>query len=218
MKKLITETEKNKIKKMNNINENWFEDVMKQFKATDAFDAIKKKFKEITGVDYSEKETSGKVTKDYQKYKIEEPEDRDIKFYKKILDELDAPVTKENLAFFYAWRQAEGAKAAFNPFNTTQSKEGSTLWNCLKKKDGKCSAGVRNYKTENDGVEATVKTLTNGLYRCIVNGLQNNVGAKEIAECDSLEKWGTRDGISKVLERGRISPPDISRETVKKVD
>ncbi len=218
MKKLITETEKNKIKKMNNINENWFEDVMKQFKATDAFETIKKKFKEITGVDYSEKETSGKLSKEYKKYKIEEPDDKDIRFYKKILDELDAPATKENLAFFYAWRQAEGAKSAFNPFNTTQPKEGSTFWNCLKKKDGKCSGGVRNYKTESDGIEATVKTLTNGLYRCIVNGLQNNIGAMEIAQCDSLDKWGTRDGIFKVLDRGRIDPPEISRETVKKVD
>jgi hypothetical protein len=57
----------------------------------------------------------------------------DDEFYKSILKGIGAPITDENMKFFYAWRQAEGGKARNNPFNTTQSKPGSTFYNCLKK-------------------------------------------------------------------------------------
>jgi len=238
MKKLISESEINKIKKMNSIEEGWFSDIIDTIKNSDAIKAItkkfkeltgvdvdkkeesgeiEKKFKELTGVDFDEKEESGEVTKDYKSYKIEDPSDEDIEFYEKVLDKIGASPTKENMTFFFAWRQAEGAKSTHNPFNTTYSKPNSTLWNCLKKKDGKCVGGVRNYKTETDGIDATVKTLTNGRYDCIVSGLKNNKGAKEIAKCSSLNTWGTRDGISRVLNGGKIKPPEISRSLVKKV-
>jgi hypothetical protein len=238
MKKLISESEISKIKKMNSIEEGWFSDIIDTIKNSDAIKSItkkfkeltgvdvdkkdesgeiEKKFKELTGVDFDEKEESGEVTKDYKSYKIGEPSNEDIKFYEKVLDKLGAPNTKENMTFFYAWRQAEGAKSSYNPFNTTHSMPNSTFWNCLKKKDGKCVGGVRNYKTENDGIEATVKTLTNGRYECIVNGLKNNKGANEIAKCSSLNTWGTREGISRVLNTGKINPPEISRSLVKKV-
>lgn len=222
MKKLISESEKSKIRKMNSIEEGWFSDAVDAIKKTDTFKTIKDKFKELTGIgsddEKSEKKDSkDKVTKDYEKYKIEDPSDEDGKFYKKILEKIDAPVTKENLVFFYAWRQYEGAKSTYNPFNTIQEMPDSTFWNCLKKSGDKCVDGVRNYKTEKDGIEATVKTLTNGRYDCIVNGLKNNKGAKEIAKCSSLDVWGTRDGISRVLEKNKITPPEISRSLVKKV-
>ena len=150
-------------------------------------------------------------------YKLTEPNSDDKKFYEDILEGIGAKVTDENLLFFYAWRQAEGAKATYNPFNTTQKKEGSTFWNCLKKKDGKCVAGVRNYKSETDGIDATVKTLTNGHYSCIIDGLKNNIGAKEISECADLKTWGTGGLIKKILDKKGINPPAISRSLVKKV-
>ena len=218
MKKLITENEKNRIRKMNSIDESLFSDVLASIQKTETFQDLKKKFKELTGVDFEEKEKAGDVSKDFKNYKITEPSNDDIKFYKKILEKLDAPNTKENLAFFYAWRQAEGAKSAFNPFNTTQEMDNSTFMNCLKKKDNKCIGGVRNYKSEKDGIDATVKTLKNGRYDCIVNGLQKNKGSKDIAKCSSLDTWGTKDGILRVLDGGKINPPEISRSTIKKVD
>jgi hypothetical protein len=217
MKKLITETERNQIIKMNSLNENWFSDILDTVKKSDTFQDMKKKFEELTGVDFDEKEESGEVTQEYKNYKITEPSYEDKKMYKKILEKLDAPVTKENLVFLYAWRQAEGAKATYNPFNTTQSFEGSTFWNCLKKEGDNCKGGVRNYKTEEDGIDATVKTLTNGRYECIVNGLKKNKGAKEIAKCSSLDTWGTKEGITKVLNKNGINPPEISKTLVKKV-
>lgn len=150
-------------------------------------------------------------------YKITEPSSQDKEFYNKVLNKLGAPTSKQNLLFFYAWRQAEGAKSTFNPFNTTQPKEGSTLWNCLKKKDGKCVGGVRNYKTKQDGIDATVKTITNGSYKCIVDGLKSDKGASKIAECSDLEKWGTGGGITRVLKTKNINPPAISTTEVKSI-
>jgi hypothetical protein len=218
MKKLISESEKTRIRKMNSIEEGWFSDVLDTIKKSDTIKDIKKKFKELTGVDFEEKEKTGEVTKEYKSYKIEDPSDEDIKFYEKVLEKIDAPITKENMVFFYAWRQWEEAKSSYNPFNTIQSMPESTFWNCLSKKEGKCLSGVRNYKNEKDGIEATVKTLTNVRYDCIVNGLKKNKGAKEIAQCSSLDTWGTKDGISKLLNIGKIKPPEISRSLVKKVE
>jgi murein DD-endopeptidase MepM/ murein hydrolase activator NlpD len=161
---------------------------------------------------------SPNVTVDIKDYKITEPSSSDKSFYSKVLSGVGAPVSKQNLLFFYAWRQAEGAKSTFNPFNTTQPKEGSTLWNCLSRKNGKCSGGVRNYKSREDGISATVKTITNGNYKCIVDGLKSDKGAAKIAECSDLKKWGTGGGITRVLKTKNINPPAISTTQVKSVN
>lgn len=166
-----------------------------------------------------EEETSSSSTPvvDIKDFKIIEPSSEDKNFYSEVLKKIDAPVSKQNLLFFYAWRQAEGAKSTFNPFNTTQPKEGSTLWNCLRKKDGRCVGGVRNYKTKQDGINATVKTITNGNYKCIVDGLKGDKGASKIAECSDLKKWGTGGGITRVLKTKSIKPPEISKTEVKSI-
>ena len=152
-------------------------------------------------------------------FSIVEPSNEDKDFYIQVLEKINAPVTSQNLLFFYAWRQAEGAKSTFNPFNTTQKKDNSTFWNCLKRKEGKCLGGVRNYQSKTDGIDATAKTLTNGRYGCIVDKLRANKGAIETAKCSSdLKTWGTRDGISRVLGKKSVSPPSISKTKVKSVN
>ena len=40
----------------------------------------------------------------------------DDEFYKEILRGIGAPVTKNNMTLFYAWRQAEGNGGKYNPF------------------------------------------------------------------------------------------------------
>lgn len=143
----------------------------------------------------------------------------DDEFYKEVLSRVGAKPTKENMKFFYAWRQAEGSKSTFNPFNTTHKKEGSSFWNCLKKKSGKCLSGVRNYKTEEDGIDATASTIKNGYYPCIVDGLKNDIGAKNIAEkcLSNLKTWGTGGLVKTILNSKTLNPPAISRTLVKKV-
>jgi peptidoglycan hydrolase-like protein with peptidoglycan-binding domain len=114
----------------------------------------------------------------------------DKNFYEKLLTELGAPVTSENLKYLYAWRQAEGKGGKYNPFNTTWKRPGSTKMN---------SAGVQNYVSLEDGMIATLKTLRNGFYDCIVNGLKNDIGAAQISKCPSLKTWGTGDLVAKVV-------------------
>jgi hypothetical protein len=128
----------------------------------------------------------------------------DDDFYNKILQELGAPTSDENLKFLHAWRQSEGKAGKYNPFNTTQSMPNSTNFN---------SVGVKNYASMDDGLNATIKTLNNGRYGCIVNGLKNNIGAKKITQdcSNQLKTWGTGDLIAKVISGyDRGSSPKIS--------
>lgn len=122
------------------------------------------------------------------KYNLEDLADKN--FYAKLLENLGAPITEENLKFLYAWRQAEGKGGDYNPFNTSWDLPGSVSMN---------SHGVKDYKSLEDGMIATVKTLKSSRYICILNGLRQNIGADNIARCESLKTWGTGDLVSKVL-------------------
>lgn len=134
----------------------------------------------------------GVTSEDLKKHidKIELAGLTDKNFYMKLLESLGAPVSDENMKYLYAWRQAEGNGGRFNPFNTTWNLPGSTTMN---------SAGVRNYASLEDGMVATIKTLKNGRYNCIVNGLKEDIGAANIARCESLKTWGTGDLVGKVV-------------------
>ena len=138
----------------------------------------------------------------------------DDEFYKSILKGLGAPITDENMKFFYAWRQAEGGKARNNPFNTTQSKPGSTFYNCLKKGVSGCKSGVRNYLSSQDGIDATVRTIKNGRYQNIINSLKSGDSAEKSALALKSSPWGTGELALKVV-RGYNSgsspkPPKIA--------
>ena len=134
----------------------------------------------------------GVTSEDLKKHinKIELAGLTDKNFYMKLLESLGAPVSDENMKFMYAWRQAEGNGGKYNPFNTTWNMPGSTTMN---------SAGVRNYSSLEDGMVATIKTLKNGYYNCIVSGLKDDIGASNIARCESLKTWGTGDLVGKVV-------------------
>ena len=114
----------------------------------------------------------------------------DKNFYERLLTELGAPVTSENLKYLYAWRQAEGKGGRYNPFNTTWKRPDSTKMN---------SHGVQHYTSLEGGMIATLKTLRNGYYDCIVNGLKNDIGAAQISKCPSLKTWGTGNLVAKVV-------------------
>ena len=134
----------------------------------------------------------GVTSEDLKKHinKIELAGLTDKNFYMKLLESLGAPISDENMKFMYAWRQSEGNGGKYNPFNTTWNMPGSTTMN---------SAGVRNYSSLEDGMVATIKTLKNGYYNCIVSGLKDDIGASNIARCESLKTWGTGDLVGKVV-------------------
>lgn len=125
------------------------------------------------------------------------PAGSDDIFYSKILSGIGAPVSPENKKFMYAWRAAEGGAAAFNPFNTTKSAPGATNYN---------SVGVKNYISEQQGIESTIKTLLNGKYNEIVGALRDGGAgsARMAAEALARSPWGTGDLALRVL----ISGPD----------
>lgn len=130
----------------------------------------------------------------------------DVNFYKKLLETIGAPVTPENLKFLYAWRQSEGRGGKFNPFNTTLNMPGATNFN---------EVGVKNFSSLDDGLIATVKTLTNGRYKCILDGLRKDLGADVIAGCRmDLKTWGTGDLVAKVISGYNSgAQPNIPRLT-----
>ena len=136
---------------------------------------------------------------DFSKINVEE----DKSFYENLLKNIGAPITDENLKFLYAWRQSEGGKATNNPFNTTFKLSKDTNLSNYN------SVGVKNYSKSEYGIEATVKTLLNGRYSCIVDGLRDDIGAENISKCESLKTWGTGDLVTKVLNAGKINPPEI---------
>jgi hypothetical protein len=115
----------------------------------------------------------------------------DDEFYKKVLKCLGAEPTKGNMSFMYAWRQSEGGKATFNPFNTTKNIPGATIYNSHK---------VKNYQSMEDGVRATCETLKLGYYSDILNGLKNDVGLYELSRMEGLKKWGTGQLLAKVAD------------------
>lgn len=72
-----------------------------------------------------------------------------------LLQALNAPVCQSNLISLVAWQTAEDTSAGWNPLATTLPAPGATRYN---------SAGVRNYDTLEDGLQATVATLDQGYY------------------------------------------------------
>ena len=107
-----------------------------------------------------------------------------------------APITDENLRFLYAWGQAEGGTAEWNPLNTTMP------LNFFMGPDYN-DVGVRNYTRATAGVCATALTLIQDNFKAILGALQSgNKTAEQIVElCDAVIKvWGTDPAtIKKIL-------------------
>jgi len=155
------------------------------------------------------------------------PPSMDIKFYQDILKSIGTKVTCEKMMFFFAWRTGEASESTYNPFATTYRDEANEgcYYNCLKNGVGytptgcrTCpsgsSPGVRNYKTYNSGLNATVKTLTNGRYKNVVSKLKNNdITAMSIAsEVGELKTWGTGGLVIEILKyNGTLNPKHIEK-------
>ena len=113
-----------------------------------------------------------------EKYKtIDYTQAEQDQMFKDILTKLGAQQTAGNLIFLKAWRKAEGGDALNNAFNSTQKIGTQSNYNVVT---------VQNYFTYNDGIEATIKTMTNGRYDTIVKALK--VGLADQAEALELAK------------------------------
>jgi len=132
----------------------------------------------------------------------------DDAFYRSILKMLGANETPEKMKFLKAWRQAEGGKADYNPFNTTKNLRVSGIRNYN-------SVGVKEYPNAETGLSATVATLRLPYYKNLVSLLQDDsITADQLANSPDLNTWGTKDGVIKVLAGGRVNPPAIATSQI----
>ena len=114
-----------------------------------------------------------------------------VQWAKDFLTKLHMPVTAENVRALTAWQQAEGTAAHFNPLATTQAGfAGETRFN---------SVGVKNYASYEDGLNANVKAITNGLYSNILAALRAGTSADDVARAIQQSPWGTGGLVEKIV-------------------
>ena len=129
-------------------------------------------------------------------YKTFSNSDGDV--YKLILRGIGTPINTENLAFLYAWRQAENSlgtdsnKFCNNPFNTVWDLDPKGIKPGMpKSKMFKTTNphGVKSYKTIKFGVSATVNTILRN-YPEVAQVLKTNTGKKLLTPLGITKKTG----------------------------
>ncbi len=114
-----------------------------------------------------------------------------VQWARDFLTRLNLPITNDNVRAVSAWEQAEGTAARFNPLATTQSGfQGETRFN---------SVGVKNYASYDDGINANVKAITNGLYGNVLDALKAGNSAERVGQAIADSPWGTHGGVLRVL-------------------
>jgi hypothetical protein len=100
------------------------------------------------------------------------------------LKELGAPICSDNLIVVITWEAQESTAAAFNPLATTWTTADAGAFN---------SAGVKNYPSLEDGLQATVDTLELGsstyLYGPVLQDLGSCASASMTAAAINASAW-----------------------------
>ena len=100
-----------------------------------------------------------------------------------LLGRIDAPVTIDNVRALAAWVGAEQNNVRFrNPLATTMGAPGARDVN---------DHGVKSYPSDEVGLDATVRTLRNGLYNEILTALQQGDSAVRVVVAVAASPWGT---------------------------
>ena len=159
-----------------------------------------------------------------EKLKVFSKVKSDDDFYKAILFGIGAPTSKNNIDFLQLWRIAEMGTEGINKKKVTATNNPlNTTFNYSLDRESKNfnTVGVKHYSKPEYGVDATIKTLKNGYYNCIVDGLREGKSFNEIAGCRTrdgkkgeLDVWGTGSkNMMSVIEKfkGR-------EDTARKID
>jgi murein DD-endopeptidase MepM/ murein hydrolase activator NlpD len=114
----------------------------------------------------------------------------DQEFAKALLTKAGITISDSNVSALTTWMHWEGGTAnnSFNPLNTTLPMPGSSKFN---------SIGVQSYGSLDQGVQATLDTLTGNQadargYTNILNDLRNNASLKQVTNDINSSKWGTK--------------------------
>ena len=118
---------------------------------------------------------------------------------KSVLAGLGAKATPDNISAMMSWMASEGGhwnnSAGYNPLNTTYDMPGSSLMDAGPGRDH----GVRHYNSWQQGIDATIKTLTGNKadqrgYSTIVDLLKSGAKKDEIMSAVYKSSWGTGKG------------------------
>ncbi len=124
------------------------------------------------------------------------------------LGQLGDPQIAQNVQFIVAWEDKEGGNwkntAAFNPMNTTQPYDGSVPY---EPNPPQPNDPVQAYKNWNDGMAATVVTITNGYYPNILSALADGSSAQADASALTNSPWGTGDVSALLGQSYSPAPP-----------
>jgi len=116
------------------------------------------------------------------------------------------PRTDANIQSLIAWALNEGGGGEFNPLNTTEPEPGAGSFN---------SVGVRNYKSWQQGIAATVATLQSSDYTDITYSLSKGQGLEK-GSYGGLYTWsgggysnvsGTWSGAAKYMAGNAVVLP-----------
>lgn len=119
------------------------------------------------------------------------------RFFSKMMHGISAPIEEVNSKACFAWQAAEGGTAGWNPFNTTEPARGATNYN---------GAGVKNYPDEETGIDATVRTLLNGLYGPILQAFRQGNSGLAVCRAVDSSRWGTKQAAAVYRSRYPHSP------------
>jgi murein DD-endopeptidase MepM/ murein hydrolase activator NlpD len=110
-------------------------------------------------------------------------------FATSLLTGLGAPLTEGNVKALTTWMRFEGGhwknSAKYNPLNTTLTVPGATSMN---------SVGVKAYANWNEGLQATISTLTGSKadargYTAIVNALRSGTDPNSVLDAVNNSAW-----------------------------
>ena len=130
-----------------------------------------------------------------------------------ILRGLGAPLTDTNVNLVAAWIVCEKGWHADpwqwnNPLNTTRK--------CCNWIRDVNSSGVKEYPTRDDGIEATVQTINNGLYPTIRNVLLTSGNPQTfLGATQEISTWGTNPAcISNAYSQLSPPPPESNNSSL----
>jgi len=109
-----------------------------------------------------------------------------VSFAEALIGAIGAPESPQNVQAITAWESAEGGNwnntAAYNPLNTTLDEPGAAAIN---------SAGVKAYANWQQGLQATVDTLSGTAYAGIRQALAAGNDPQAVANAVTASPWGT---------------------------
>lgn len=112
-----------------------------------------------------------------------------LRFAHALLRTLGAPESENNLRSVLGWIAQEGGhyynSALFNPLNTTMPMPGGRSWSG--------SIPIKIYSSWQEGLDATVKTLQNGLYNAILIAFAQSRAPDDTLAIIDKTPWGTHN-------------------------